>query len=349
MRHRFLVVIILLSVNFLVNAQEVNYLKTYYPEINKAEIAIMNGNYKDALDSYQQAFKAVPRGFMKDYFNAAVCATYLGDASNTYLYLLEVAGKGISLDFVKDEVAFMGIQQDPDWRNFELKYLERKRKFDTQLNKVYVNKLNKIVERDAWFRQKDGVAFADTVVKIDKQNALELDYLIEKYGFPSEDVIGCGEGGMPVIQYPFYNIIRRQTTENQTVNFSNQLLKAMRAGKISPHSVSHIMASINGIDSFFSRNLYKIVTDNTPDFQNVPFKDKLNKWVFRHLSKEDEQSINQLRLQNGMESLSDYRRKILFSLKDNRFLFPYKIFGGMWYITDPNIAADYLQGAVLAE
>ena len=330
-------------------AQEVNYLTTYYPEINKAEKAIIEGNLKNAFDSYQTAFKAVPRGFMKDYFNAAVCATYLGDATNTYKYLLEVANKGISLDFIKNEVAFYGIQQDPNWRNFELKYLEQKRLFDSKINKVYLTKINKIVERDAWFRQKDAVTFADTIAKVDKQNALELDYLIEKYGFPSEDIIGCGEGGMPVIQYPFYHVIRRQTGENQTVNFSNQLLKAMRAGKVSPHIVTHLMASINGIDSFYSRNLYKIVTDDVPQFRNLPFSGLLNKWVYRQISASDEQSINQIRLQNGLEPLADYRKKILFSLTDNRFLFPYKIFGGLWYVTDPNIAADYLEGAVLAE
>ena len=330
-------------------AQEINYLKVYHPIINDAEILVVNGKYKDALDQYQKSFAAVPRGFMKDYFNAAVCATYLGDATNTYKYLLEVAGKGISLDFVKNETAFMGIQQDPNWRNFEKEYLEKKRTFDLKINKSLKDKLAKIVERDQWFRVRNTETFADTIVKVDKQNATELDYLLARYGFPSEDMIGCGESGMPVIQYPFYSVIRRQTPEYQTINFSNHLMNAARTGKISPHTATHIMATINGNDVFFARHVFKILTDESLKMQGKPFATKLNKWVFRQIDKVDEQRINELRLQNGMESLADYRKKILFSINDNRFLFPYRSYIGMWSVNDPNIAADYLDGTVVLE
>ena len=225
-------VLLLSMVVQLTFAQEINYLKTYHPKINTAELLVIDGKYTDALHQYQKAFAAVPRGFMKDYFNAAVCATYLGDANNTYKYLLEVAGKGISLDFIKDETAFMGIQQDPNWRNFEKEYLAKKREFDLKTNKSLKDKLAKIVERDQRFRVLNSEAFADSIVKDDKQNATELDYLIARYGFSSEDMIGCGESGMPVIQYPFYTIIRRQTPDKQTINFSNHLMDASRSGKI---------------------------------------------------------------------------------------------------------------------
>jgi hypothetical protein len=346
---RFLVVLVLCSITFFSSAQEVNFVKAYYPSINKAEMYVVEGNYKDAFDNYQQAFAAVPRGFMKDYFNAAVCATYLGDASNTYKYLLEVASKGISLDFIKSETAFMGIQQDANWREFEKQYLAKKREFDQKINKNVKDKLTKIVERDQWFRVRDAQAFADTIKKVDSQNASELDYIFDRYGFPDENMIGCGEGGMPIIQYPFYTVIRRQTPENQTVNFSNYLLTAIRQGKISPHSATHIMATINGNDVFFARHVFKIMTDESLAMQDKPFAPKLNKWVFRQIDKEDEQRINELRLQNGMETLADYRKKILFSMNDNRFLFPYRSYIGIWSVNDANIAADYLEGTVVLE
>jgi hypothetical protein len=344
--------LVLLFLSFVVYqtfAQEINYLKTYHPKINTAELLIVDGKYTDALAQYQKAFAAVPRGFMKDYFNAAVCATYLGDANNTYKYLLEVAGKGISLDFVKDETAFMGIQQDPNWRNFEKEYLSKKREFEQKINKSLKDKLAKITERDQWFRVRDTQTFADTIVKIDRQNATELDYLIARYGFPSEDVIGCGDGGMPVIQYPFYTIIRRQIPDNQTVNFSNHLMDAARSGKISPHTATHIMATINGNDVFFARHVFKILTDESLAMQGKPFAPKLNKWVFRQIEQVDEQRINELRLQNGMEILADYRKKILFSMNDNRFLFPYRSYVLMWSVNDPNIASNYLEGTVVLE
>ena len=330
-------------------AQELNYLKTYHPKINTAELLVIDGKYTDALDHYQKAFAAVPRGFMKDYFNAAVCATYLGDANNTYKYLLKVAGKGISIDFIKDEAAFMGIQKDVNWRNFEKEYLAKKREFDLKTNKSLKEKLANIVERDQSFRVRNPEAFADSILKDDKQNATELDYLIARYGFPSEDMIGCGESGMPVIQYPFYTIIRRQTPDKQTVNFSNHLMNASRSGKISPHTATHIMASINGNDVFFVRHVFKILTDESLAIQGKPFTTKLNKWVFRQIEQADEQRINELRLENGMETLADYRKKILFAMNDNSFLFPYHSYVGMWSVNDPNIASDYLTGTVVLE
>lgn len=330
-------------------AQEVNYLTAYHPHINVAENAIINEKYGDALKAYEKAFAAVPRGFMKDYFNAAVCATYIGDATNTYKYLLEVGGKGISLDFVKDEPAFYAIQQDKDWREFEKQYLDKKRAFEAKVNKQLKDRLAKIYDKDQWFRMRNPEAFADTIQKVDKQNAIELDYVLAKYGFPGEDEIGCGEGGMPVIQYPFYSIIRRQTPENQVVNFSNILMEAARKGKVSPHIATHIMATINGNDVFFARNVFKIMADPDPNFEGKPFTPKLNKWVCLKLEPADEQRINLLRSQNGLESLAEYRKKVLFSFTDNKFLFPYKVFAGIWQVTDPNLAADYLNGTMVIE
>lgn len=344
----FFVLLFSLGVRLAV-AQDVNFIKIYHPFINKAELLVVDNNYNEALETYQKAFAAVPRGFMKDYFNAAVCATYLSDATNTYKYLLEVAGKGISLDFIKDETAFMGIQRDSNWRNFEKEYLAKKRGFDLNINKGLQGKLEKVVERDQWFRMRGAEAFADTIVKIDRQNASELDSIFDKYGFPGEDQIGCGEGGMPIIQYPFYSVIRRQTPKNQTINFSNYLIAAIRNGRITPHSATHIMATINGNDIFFVRHVFKILTDESIAMQGKSFAANINKWVFRQIDATNEQRINEMRLQNGMETLAEYRKKIIFALSDNRFLFPYRSYVGMWSVDDPNIASDYLEGTVVLE
>lgn len=344
-----LVWILVLGNVCLANAQQINYLTTYHPFINQAEKHIINGDYLDALGAYDKAFEGDKRGFMKDYFNAAVCATYTGNADKTYFYLLKVASKGISLDFIKNEIAFMGIQQDINWRAFELNYLEEKRKADSHVDKQLKEVLDRLMNRDAWFREKNEVAFADTIAVIDAQNALILEKIIEEKGFPSEDEIGCGDGGMPIIQYPFYTLMRRQAGDNQTVNFSNQLIKAAQAGKILPHFATHIMATQNANDIFFARHLFKIVADDLPDFQDRVFSNKLNKWVYVQIDEEQERSINELRLSNGMEILAEYRQKILFSLNDHRFLLPYRALAGMWYVTDAQTAESYLEGTIVAE
>jgi hypothetical protein len=50
-----------------------------------------------------------------------------------------------------------------------------------------------------------------------------------------------------------------------------------------------------------------------------------------------------------METLVEYSKKIIFALNDNRFLFPYRSYVGMWSVNDPKIASDYLEGTVVLE
>ena len=137
--------------------------------------------------------------------------------------------------------------------------------------------------------------------------------------------------------------------ESDFANVKRGLVKVARNGKILPHFAAHIMATINGSDVFFARNVYKIIVDGTPAFQDKPFSDLLNEWIYVKLDEEAERSINELRLQNGMETLPEYRKKILFSLNDNKFLLPYQALTGMWYITDPDVAATYVEGAMRVE
>jgi hypothetical protein len=71
---------------------------------------------------------------------------------------------------------------------------------------------------------------------------------------------------------------------------------AARDGKMSPHTATHIMATINGNDVFFARHVFKILTDESLNMEGKPFVTKLNKWVFRQIDATDEQRINEMRL-----------------------------------------------------
>jgi len=59
-------------VNFSLFAQE-NFLETYHPYRNKAEMAIVEGNYAVATAAYKTAFESVKNPLAKDIFNATVC------------------------------------------------------------------------------------------------------------------------------------------------------------------------------------------------------------------------------------------------------------------------------------
>lgn len=329
-------------------AQEQNYLKTYFPHINSAELAIIEDNYYQALKSFEKAFENTKDGHLKDYFNAAVCATYLGDANLTYKFLEKVGGKGLSLDFVKNEVAFKAIQRDPDWRNFELKYLEAKRQFEKSQNQKLKEVLRILKSRTDWFELKSVETFADTLRLLQNDNAYRLDSLIGLYGFPGENEIGIGDKGYPVITYPFYDIIKSQTPNEQFINFSNHIITGVRQGRLTPQMASYLLRFINDDDIYFSRFVYQIKLDESISNLDMKHGDKANKWVHSDLSAEDERRFDELRLDFGLDKMSDYRRKVLFSIEDHRFLLPYKFFASLWFLRDANLADEYLDNTVLA-
>ncbi len=75
-------------------AQE-NFLETYHPYRNKAEMAIVNSDYKTAAKYYTVAFTSVKNPLAKDVFNAMVCHLLLDDFVTAKKYLIKLAGKGI--------------------------------------------------------------------------------------------------------------------------------------------------------------------------------------------------------------------------------------------------------------
>jgi hypothetical protein len=345
MKQFTLIVILLMS--FVAKGQKVNFWKDYHPFINSAENFLIEDNMYDALKQYSRAFAKTEEGFLKDYFNAAVCASYLGDANMVYAMLRKLASKGLSLDFVKNEVTFSSIQQDMAWVSFEEEYLELYNTFNASLNPRLINILQILNNRDTYFRESIEIT-ADSLALIDAQNAVLLDTLIAQFGFPGEKEIGIGPNGVPHIEPAFYEIIKRQHPENQTINFSNQILEASRNGKIEPHLAARLLAILNANDIYFIRLIYKIYVDTPSAFSHIPNAEKLNEWVYLNIPEEDERQIDQLRLKNGMETLKEYRQKVLFSLQEHRFLLPYKVLAGLWYVTDTQLANDYLEGAVLA-
>jgi hypothetical protein len=327
--------------------QEINYLTLYHPQIHAAEMAIVESDYLKAISHYDTAFKAVPKGFLKDYYNASLCATLIGNADVCYEHLIKVGSKGLSLDFIKDEFAFSSIQKDASWQDFEKKYLAEKQAFDTRTNQKLKADLEFMALLDAKYRKGNIILNSDSVRIIDKGNALKLEKIIKKNGFPDEELIGIGLGGFPIIQYPFYAVLRHQNGDDMSVNFSNEILKAIRQGKINPHIAVNILGTITGADTFFSRHVFKISTDDPSPYLEQPFFQKLDHWVHRTLEPEEEAEFDALRIANGMESMADYRKKIMFSQEDNRFLFPYKIFAGTWVINDPKLLNEYLEGTTV--
>ena len=73
-------------VNFSLFAQE-NFLETYHPYRNKAEMAIVVGHYVEASAAYKTAFESVKNPLAKDIFNATVCKFLQNDFEGADRYI----------------------------------------------------------------------------------------------------------------------------------------------------------------------------------------------------------------------------------------------------------------------
>ncbi len=108
-------------VNFSLFAQE-NFLETYHPYRNKAEMAIVVGNYVEASAAYKTAFESVKNPLAKDIFNATVCKFLQNDFEGAKLYLLKLAKKGISVERLEAKDAFGMVNVKNEWQKFKNTY-----------------------------------------------------------------------------------------------------------------------------------------------------------------------------------------------------------------------------------
>ncbi|MFT2009207.1 hypothetical protein ACMA1I_11070 [Pontibacter sp. 13R65] len=317
-----------------------DYTEVYHPHINKAELALAQKKYETALEHYQQAFAAVPSPFARDYFNAAVCATHEGREKLTYNYLEELALKGVDLDFLKRQRGFKPLQESKKWRKFERKYPKHRRKYRDRVNLDLRADLDELYARDQFFRQaKGGLRMhADTLRKIEASNVKRLLSAIETHGYPGENLIGVGDT-MELLPR-FAIVIERQTRFMDGYDFTNILQEAVRQGRLAPHAAAFLIEK-QGFGEYKTRALVKITCGKPKDCENDKRLPDLSKFMKENLNETQEQQINEQRLALGLESLTDYRKKVLFSLNQQEFDFNFP--GAVsYYIAPSNEAAHVL-------
>ena len=97
-----------------------DFTRIYHPIINEAELAIVDTNYYEALDSYKEAFANVKKPFAKDYYNAAICAAMIGKMPLVYDYLEKIVEKGYPSDSLRKDVFFHYVADTcKRWATFE--------------------------------------------------------------------------------------------------------------------------------------------------------------------------------------------------------------------------------------
>ncbi len=117
-----LILIIALSGSCLLVAGQSSFIKTYYPKVNQAELAITREDFRQASDFYKEAFASVKSPFARDLFNAFACKVLLNDFEGSKPYLFRLARKGVEIPALEQKEIFHKLKDKPEWENFKITY-----------------------------------------------------------------------------------------------------------------------------------------------------------------------------------------------------------------------------------
>lgn len=283
-----------------------NYCEVYYPIISQAEMDIVNNKYEDALSKYQQAFANVDKVFAKDYHNALVCAIKTANYSLAFNFAEKLILKGYTLEKFRIAPFDVLIHQEK-WNNLTNKYDKLRKKYLSSINQSVINQLIALKEKDQYFRVKEGSykIYRDTIDKIDVKNVADLKKVIDKYGFPSEDLIGIYDSAH---HQPYWLIIHHDI-QNKRYDFLPILREATKQGEFSPRYLTFMEDLATNFDNRQGYGHTAFIRINNKVIElNIYYNESLLNMV------------NKNRMSLGLESFSEYRQKVLFQLHHPEFI-----------------------------
>lgn len=328
-------------------------IKRYNYFINLAEISIVEGVYNEAVMNYEKAFSVEVYPFAVDKYNAAVCFVKLEMYSEAYQLLKEILQKGYHVNHIQNEDVFSDFLLS-SWGNKLLDYSHNINiKFDEPLRII----LDSLFYMDQKFRRMEmhGNPYeinSDTIDRIDDLNRAELERIIDAYGFPGEEIIGVSDSCLTTQPYwillTHFQQICSGRRRGEVTCFTDEILNAYIAGRIGAHQASHLLGLNYKDFGSFSGSLFKIIyipPGGNPS-QILAEEKETKEWGFFDL-KEDEKEINKVRLDFGLESIEDLRKKLIFRLENETFNFN-KISGGENVLTTTNKEQyDYSNGNLI--
>ncbi|WP_439880472.1 hypothetical protein ACSX1A_15100 [Pontibacter sp. MBLB2868] len=337
-------VLLLLATSAVADAPD--YRQVYHPAINEAEINIVQEDYSAALAAYQLAFSEVPDPFARDYYNAAVCALLVNDQKQTFDYLEKLVVKGVSLSYLENQEVFSDLQKSRKWRKFRKKYPKYRREYREKVNEDLRADLDELYARDEYFRQAKGGyrVYGDTLQKIEKANTKRFLDWVEKYGYPGESLIGVAD---TLEQLPrFYIVIQRQTKARKGYDFTDMLTQAVEQGKMEPHAAAYLMDQQSGDNRYSSKPFIKVNCSTCKDDKTF---EGIDQYFEKSRTDRELEAINKRRNKLGLESLEEYKKKVLYSKRDNRFKLGNTWAVSNYYVPSKEAAMIIMEKLVAAE
>ena len=283
-------------------AQPVDYTEAYFLLIRQAELNITQLFYSKALVHYQQAFKAVKLPFAVDYYNATLCDIQVKAYGKASQYAGRLLDKGLDSTFFHKSV-FTALREQKRWRKLLGTYPKRRQHYLAHLDSALRRELFALLERDQHFRRKPGSyqVYGDSIAEVDKRNVSRVRQILTQYGYPDENLIGIADNNL--LGSPLSTVIRHHY-QNNNQDLSEILLEQVKRGKLPPREFVQHQEAGNAVT--YGQELFTKL-DTTVIVEQI-------------FSPQQTQSIDQVRLSVGLETLREWRQKILFELNESLFL-----------------------------
>lgn len=289
-------------------------IRKYNYYTNLAELHILDSTFQQALHYYDSAFYYAKSPFYRDRYNYLVCNALVGDYAKcrtAVIYLLE---KGMNDKLVFENPAlssFLASSFGEDIHKLDLGPT-----YDTSLRLKY----DSLIIEDQTFRKLNRHHYrdfySDLIDKIDSSNIVCMLDLINKRGWPTIDNIGIPQS----IDFKYEAIIIHQgDPKYQLYNFSKDIMFAYENCCIEGDRAFKLVTLSNN-HKISMANLVTIVYDSLNLFTNKDLNAFSHKTGFFKLDDEEMAIINEERKLFGLESITDFRRKVLYGLKDKRFM-----------------------------
>ncbi len=283
----------------------------YFQTIYKAEDCLLSFNYQGAVKNYETAFALEGAPFLKDVHNALICAIRCKDNPKIELFVTYMSKFNIAKEYLDQPVFTDSLKNEPVWVFMkETLYKEKKTTSElyTKLDSLYVLDQD-IREQCKQIATNYYSVCNDTILYIDSINLIALTAVIDKFGFPGDDVYSNYlPGNLP----EFLWIIGHNKTQIRQI-IAPQLEAAVTNLSFHPQLFSFIWGGNNDVYQYQEFGLgYSILLDNELYVFNLTdqkFKDKIN--------------INRKKFL--LDDLDTYNEKIKFQYFNPEFKLLYSI------------------------
>lgn len=290
-------------------------VKKYYNLTNKAEMAICHADYNLAKVLYNEAFTCLNEPFDKDYYNAFLCYFYTGDTVNAENLLKKLCQRKYNF-----RLLINCFSEDEQNKLLFDKMYHKYKNLPSSLNDYYDSAIDSILNIDQTIKKNyvisTGSRDYQTTLKeelkvIDSITLSSLKYFYNKYGFPGAGQIKltiCGAIGENFMV--LRNILSNLDTncKRKSMEFVNSIIDtALYQGKLHPFYYALLKDEIVSnvlcfIDPDYTSGKYFYFGLMNHEFNNI---------IYLHFH-EDEKLVNKKREEVFLESIDEYREKILF-------------------------------------